>query len=183
MACLQQQTPVLALQEMMAACHKIFVAEHLSNALYLPQDERCPQRCLQSEDLVMMPACTALNTSAFTVGSCGTVTTQVEFSSRKLVWYSLDPSVRETEMLSALTSPAVLEGRVDLKGDVTMLPNYANAIGEPQGALRVNHVLKRVFPRGFLPLAMLVGMLRGVIDGFLFSSQKKKKVSLVLSCD
>lgn len=75
-ACLQQQTPVPAPQEMMAACRKIFVAEHLSNALYLPQDERCPQRYLQSEDLITMPARRASNTSAFTVGSCGTVTTR-----------------------------------------------------------------------------------------------------------
>lgn len=45
MTCLQQQTPVFALQEMMAACRKIFVAEHLSDALCLPQDERCPRRC------------------------------------------------------------------------------------------------------------------------------------------
>lgn len=42
MACLQQQTPGFALQERMAACRKIFVTEHLSNALRVPKEEKMP---------------------------------------------------------------------------------------------------------------------------------------------
>lgn len=50
--------------------------------------------------------------------------------------------VTVTEMLSAFTSPDVLEERVDLKGDVTSLPDYANVIGESHRVLRMNHILK-----------------------------------------
>lgn len=49
-------------------------------------------------------------------------------------------SVSVTEMLSAFTSPDGLEERMDLKGDVTSLSDYANAIGESHRALRVNHI-------------------------------------------
>lgn len=51
-----------------------------------------------------------------------------------------------TEMLSAFTSPDVLEERMDLNGDVTSLSDYANVIGESHRALGVNHNLKIVFP-------------------------------------
>ncbi|KAJ7395819.1 hypothetical protein BTVI_151153 [Pitangus sulphuratus] len=42
-------------------------------------------------------------------------------------------SVSVTEMLSAFTSPDVLEERMDLKGDVISLSDYANVIVESYG--------------------------------------------------
>lgn len=49
-------------------------------------------------------------------------------------------SVTVTEMLSGFTSPDVLEERMDLKGDVTSLSDYANVIGESHRALRMNYI-------------------------------------------
>lgn len=42
---------------------------------------------------------------------------------------------------------------MDLKGDVTSLSDYANVISESRGALRVNHILKTVFPIFFFPIS------------------------------
>lgn len=64
-------------------------------------------------------------------------------------------------MLSAFTSPDVLEERMDLQGDVTSLSDYANAIGESHRALRVNDNFKIVFPTVglfFFPLVIFLGI-------------------------
>lgn len=53
--------------------------------------------------------------------------------------YLTHSSVSVTEVLSAFTSPDVLEERTDLKGGVTPLSGYANVIGESHRALKVNH--------------------------------------------
>lgn len=86
-------------------------------------------------------------------------------------------------MLSAFTSPDVLEERTDLKGDVASLSDDANVIGESHRALRVNHILKIVFPIRFF--FSISDICRNPMSGHqsLFFPQTKSFLSVELQPD